>query len=329
MKNNRVHYIDIAKCILIICVIITHAEAFSRNAGINHLKWINDVRYFFNPFFMPAFFLITGLVSSFGKRTFFDEVFYNFKILMIPNFSLSVGIPISSYILRGGDYEVYLNVILDFCKTGGFWFLISLFFNKILFGILVRKFTNSIILLISLVCLFIGVILSNNNFTNILYYQNALILLPYLSIGYLLRDKINRYLNKYILLVAILISYSAVISICFITQYSLPVISQNVSIKTIEIPLFLLMATLGSFSCLIVSALIKFNKYMEYIGRETLVIYIFHMYFLIKIIQNIPTDCNINGYILGIGIIFVCLILCTISNILIVHTPLKIILGKF
>lgn len=66
-KRERIHYIDIAKGILIICVVITHTPAFAKTYGVDGFQWLESLRPLFNSYFMPAFFCITGFCTNFGK----------------------------------------------------------------------------------------------------------------------------------------------------------------------------------------------------------------------------------------------------------------------
>lgn len=85
VTKNRLDYIDLAKAILILMVMVGHIQNVCEQLSIKD-RLCQDIDYlenFWGPFFMPAFFFITGYCSSFGKRR---ETFIisNLKSLIIP-----------------------------------------------------------------------------------------------------------------------------------------------------------------------------------------------------------------------------------------------------
>lgn len=96
MKAKRLEFLDIAKGLLILMVIIGHFKVmaimcFSLNVPeINDFSAIND---FWISFFMPAFFVITGYCSSLIEilKHFYTKVleqycYQQFFFLLLPNF---------------------------------------------------------------------------------------------------------------------------------------------------------------------------------------------------------------------------------------------------
>lgn len=93
------HWLDVAKCLLIISVIVYHIPVFAEQNGVDGLGWMYNLRPLFKAYFMPTFFVITGFCSTFSATSFWQFVYKNFKLLMIPNFLIVVGTPVSSYLL--------------------------------------------------------------------------------------------------------------------------------------------------------------------------------------------------------------------------------------
>ena len=124
----RIPYLDIAKGLLIICVVITHTPAFAKQYGVSGLEWLETLRPMFNSYFMPAFFCITGYCTNFDKGTIFQFTKRKFKSLIVPNVMVSLGIPLVSLAVHGNhSLSAYRYTISDLLSTGGFWFLDSLF----------------------------------------------------------------------------------------------------------------------------------------------------------------------------------------------------------
>lgn len=185
MGKQRVEWIDVAKAMLITCVILTHLPAFAHQNGIRCFDWMEALRPWFNPYFMPAFFIITGYCSSMdgGFKTLAIK---NFKLLMIPNIIVSIGIPLSSMLLsRQTDLTVYATAICDsFLLNGGFWFLTSLFFGKLILWIICRV-TERIVyqILTCLGILVVGVACHDIGVGNFWFWQNTLIAVFFLGLG--------------------------------------------------------------------------------------------------------------------------------------------------
>lgn len=189
MRKQRVEWIDVAKAMLIICVILTHLPAFAHQNGMRCFEWMETLRPWFNPYFMPAFFIITGYCSSMegGFKAFAIK---NFKLLMIPNIIVSIGIPASSMLLsRQTDPTMYASMMCDsFLLNGGFWFLSSLFFGKLILWFVCRVTESSIGKTAScLGLLVIGVACHDLGISNFWYWQNTLIAVFFLSTGHAAR----------------------------------------------------------------------------------------------------------------------------------------------
>lgn len=326
------HWLDVAKCLLIISVIVYHIPVFAEQNGVEGLGWMYNLRPLFKAYFMPAFFVITGFCSTFVATSFWQFSYKNFKLLMIPNFLIEVGTPVSSYLLsRNTDVLVYVDALKAFFFSGGFWFLTSLFFGKIIYFSL-KHFFNSMILLglLSLSLLIVGVILHSVGVPNIWYFENTLSLIFFFWVG----QVICKYLDL-LFKVRNLVLFGAVYPVIIILYYILgkeePFITLHVSVEILEIPVFLTLAISGTLLCFLVSRWISKNRVLEYIGRETLTIYLFHMYFLLKLLPHLSSVIHkgIIGYATGVLLLFSTLVFCTIVNIVLNTKYLKWVLGKF
>ena len=70
MQKERLSYIDVAKGVLILFLLMGHALLFIRNEGVNDsfINGFQNIRIFlWTPYYMPAFFVITGFCSHFNK----------------------------------------------------------------------------------------------------------------------------------------------------------------------------------------------------------------------------------------------------------------------
>ena len=56
MKQERVHWVDIAKCLLIICVIVYHIPVFAEQNGVHGLEWMLWYETFISGLFYACIF---------------------------------------------------------------------------------------------------------------------------------------------------------------------------------------------------------------------------------------------------------------------------------
>lgn len=130
-------YIDVAKGILIIMVVVGHFENLSRlYYGIenSYIQAFNNVELLWVSWFMPAFFFFTGLCSSFNKP-FKDFFIANFKSIIIPGILITL-------LLKYTDNILSLNFALKawspgfknlLFRAGTGWFLPALFIAKVIY----------------------------------------------------------------------------------------------------------------------------------------------------------------------------------------------------
>lgn len=173
---GRIHYIDFAKGIGIILVILAHISYISDNT-----------RIFVVSFHMPLFFILSGMLIFIRKeseRSLRDTAINKFRRMMIPYFVYSfVGILIYIvyYLLTGrdGGFPTVLSDIVQTLTLYGFsvmWFLPAIFGAELLLIALIRKFrTLSKILAIVVILTVVSLILNKYlEAANALYGLNTL-----------------------------------------------------------------------------------------------------------------------------------------------------------
>ena len=118
MQKTRLHYVDIAKGLLILMVIIHHIpQYYLTNGHNNYLKYMDDNSFIYSSFFMASFFILSGYVSNFSKP-FIAFSIKNFKSLMVPSFAFTM---ISVWSRSPLDIlqPISLETILYMLKWGG------------------------------------------------------------------------------------------------------------------------------------------------------------------------------------------------------------------
>lgn len=270
--SSRIAYFDIAKGVLIILLVISHiASAEGRlsyeNPYFNNL--FNSFRLF-RTFYMPAFFVISGLCSSFRKppKPFFYGIL---RQLVIP--LLVFGI-ISSAL---DDVLIYHNgighaIIRFLTHFDTLWFLQALIVSKLILYFLLRHVGNvSYILVLSLLMMAFGVYLDGHEIgPNVFFYKHGLIAFFFLTLGALLRERPELF-EKLLKLSVVLFPLSTILSFKFYYAFAADIV---VSLRSI--PLFLFYSVTGSLFILFLARKIRESRFFEYWGRNSIVVYGLH-----------------------------------------------------
>lgn len=301
-KYKRIEYIDIAKGIGIILMVLGHS-----------LNQDSKLRTFIYLFHMPLFFLISGYFikkESFNniKQFFFKRV----KGLYLPFLKYSLifvmlnNIFVNLHIYNNIGYTKKYNII-EFIKAiinsflfrrvdyllGAFWFLYILFLAEMMFVLtgkvilkVIKKNQDVFIGIASFIYLFIGVILSIKEVN--LPERLNLIFVPifFIYLGYLYRiyEKSIKYNIK---------TFIACVIILFILTYKNAKV--EMAANTFSNPIiFILGALVGIYCVFYCSKLISMkNNYIKrfilYAGQNTIIIMALHLlsFKVINILQVI------------------------------------------
>lgn len=120
-KRERCHFIDVAKGILILLVVLHHQPMIDKENGIENtfLLCLGNASSYYNAFFMPAFFVITGYCTNFYSKSISHFFVHQVLSIMLPAFCL-------------GALSVWLHLIgegcadpIEYCKIGFKTFVIS------------------------------------------------------------------------------------------------------------------------------------------------------------------------------------------------------------
>lgn len=200
MAGRRIEYIDIAKGILILCLLYGHMVIELNLHGVDdavlHGMWKFVPVY--NSFFMPCFFLITGFCSTFSVP-FRRFLWKNVKTLLIPAVIITL---IGQY---GTDIfncrKLSFNHFLElggWLGNSGPWFILSLFISKMIYRAVsgLKGWQKASIVT---VFYFGGLVLDRFDFfPNYMWHRHAFILLPFLYIGDVLKTglpKVEKFLK--------------------------------------------------------------------------------------------------------------------------------------
>lgn len=315
--NKRINYIDIAKCFAIFFIVLGHIITYSTHCDQTIYKVICG-------FHVVLFFILSGYTFS-TNDNYIKFSINKFKRIMIPYFVWAL-LFLVPYMFFGKDIAntngVEANFTLDkmlfnilygngniqaLKQNTALWFLPALFSMEMIYYWLI-KFTNNkkhYIKILSLALLFIIAIVYNSYITFVFPWGiNTVIELGiFFYIGYLFRqyDLLNKKKIFNNISIVLLLGIGILISLTNIKVSA-------VNYRYGNLVLYIISGLSLSVVIMYISKLINKNKILEFIGKNTMSILIFHKLPIIlfqtriKFLSNMLKDSNI-FLELGIGII--------------------------
>lgn len=287
---------------------------------------VSKMNKVFTVFYMPAFFIISGYCSNFNKKTshFFKSMA---KSLLVPLISFSV--------IDNLFYSVALseNFFLRFYRWilegAGFWFLYALFIGKtFVFTLFKTKIEAKWILLVTFVLLTLGILLhSLGAGVNLFYYRHAMIASFWIAVGVYLKE------NNYFYLKSLKLSFKLYPFLAIMSLLIAPTFTAGINVNFFTIPLHLLYSFVGSMFLLALSRFIDTNRFFQFWGRNSLVVYGFHFPPLLVITAffwDIIQPSNLSTFICFLLLLYlteysVCWIIMKIFE----KKPFSVIVGSF
>lgn len=195
MKSERIEWIDVAKGIGALLVIIGHMV---RN------EMVNIVIYAFH---MPLFFFLSG-VTFYGKKGFKNFISKKFKAIIIPYliFSIPVFAYYCAWIIKDNTdvltsiFERFVGIFICWKQSpfyNGIWFLPCIFGTYIIAYFVFNYIKDKkLIFVIAVIAFALGQLLNHFEITLPLGFDTSLISFLFMAVGYLCKDLV-RMINKY------------------------------------------------------------------------------------------------------------------------------------
>lgn len=344
--NKRIDWIDAAKGYGILLVILGHLELgmFS--------EWIYT-------FHIPLFFFLSGYVFS-TKHNFFEFLKRKCKALLVPYFLMGLILIIFQvlfYHMPGENFFVdfftkFKDLIIQI-RCWDLWYIACLFWLNIFFYLIVKLFRKLYIILPIVIAIAIYGVYYYTNIRKGLFWNidACMIVVPFFFVGYAVKiivsksllknliDRINKnnaYINKVIqaliFIAALTINYTASVYSYSKTGLFIDIYNASLGYE----PMFYTAAFAGILFSIIFSIWLSL-KPIKYIGRNSLVYYIYHMDMMMPVFERIfPFDKYVTDYIgspafwmYKISEFVFLIITLTLINELVIKTKLKVILGNF
>lgn len=295
-KNpKRMPYIDIAKALLVMGVVYFHLYTILKDScGIYHpcFEWFLKSVDLYSPFFMPAFFMITGFCSNFNK-SFWDFLKSNTKSILLPMLTLNLLPCILSH---------NLAAFTQFVTLGGwlwgfsFWFLPALFLGKMLYWF-INRISPSIYVSLILVLLFSvlsPLVKEYNLWPNWWYNRSAMAMVSSIWFGHWL--KINKEMQSKVLVIgASVYIIGWILAKVLIVHLSFPGVNIDYTFR--ETFIYLLFSISGGCFILQISKWISRNFLLEYFGQGSLIVYCTHWFLAQHLGKYIAMVFQPNSYL--------------------------------
>lgn len=288
---NRLHHIDIAKGMLILCLLIAHFGIALKVNGVG-TQYFAPILYWqpvFSTFFMQCFFLITGYCSNLdlSSKAYFEKLL---KQLVVPYIFFGFANGVTGCLLMPDHFHSIFTSL---------WFLNALIFSKtIVWGLKQTIKNDRYIVLATLLFLILGVLLNDYNIgEDYLDIRKGLVATFFVALGHMLRDKpsLVNLLRKgwFIYPLAILVVY------ILHHQWDLPSEDGKFDVTLVQIPLFLALTILGSITTLTLARWIKECAFIEFFGRNSIIVYCLHFPYLCVISGQLLTRIAPTNYLAG------------------------------
>lgn len=328
--KSRDRSIDMAKGILIAMLIFHHIVDVCGQSDVSNIV-ISAMRSIQKQmivcYFMPAFFMITGICSNFNKP-FVPFVKNQIKSLLIP----AVSFILLFHIYQGDTIRQLGGTIMRLFLFGkDYWFLIALFEAKLLYWFLNKYVNNSKGIIVILLALsFTGSLLNTFDISqNFFMHRHVFDLTLYLGVGHLAKS----YYKKQKISVSCLIVFVAVLSVYTIADIKIPYVTYNFATPAPHWVSHVLLSISGSYLVLWLSRSIKVDALIEYMGKNSLAIFLMQWYTLFMFIEMAAQTlacCSIRESVavivsIFIGTIAIGLLVAYLGE----HTKFKYLMGKF
>ena len=333
--NKRLVYVDLCKGLLICAVIFGHVLLSQKTYATDKdftCEFIGDIkRFFFNSYYMPAFFLVTGFCSKFDIdfKSFFIKIF---KTIKIPAVTLTaVGLIIRKVGKGVTDPSSYLHLgLIHSWYESDLWFLDSLFLGKLAYWFIYRYIKSPTYrILVCITLFFLAFILGNVfHFKEYGRLWHTLYMILFIAIGH----QFKKYLtDKRITFLAIILYFSFIL-FNIVLNIKQPIITGDIIVGSDSILQLFILSISGSIGILGVCKYLKSNKLLEYCGRNSLVFYCMHIPFLMVVCQLyriIPTNNIFISVLTYSMFIITTFLFCHLCVVLFNTKYGKYLLGKF
>ena len=293
LGSKRISYIDVARGLLILSVVLHHNILSSYYSIPQHqnetINFLQEFQYYmWIPFFMPAFFVLTGYSSN------FDKPFKPF----ISSLVMAIGCPLFFFDIIPYNIETFQKLNLTdwlaqmpwtlqrFFRYSA-WFLRTFFVAKLLYWLINRyckEKVKNVICFLLFIFACIAVLLGHGE-----HGMHSLMALFYISVGKLCKQY-GVFEDFKIGNIAVLL-YIAITMVLFLLHRQSPYMTNEIIMSDAwDIFTLPILAISGSIGTMNIAKRINKNKILEYIGKYSLIIYCVHLLPYLGILFNLELE---------------------------------------
>ena len=298
VSNKRITYYDIAKGFLIIGVIFYHCanNVADKNSITKGFQLILSVALI--PFFMIGFFFISGLCTNLNKSL-SSYICKSIRTMIFPTYVITIGMMWYPFEHVPNNYGLNMTNLIWYCN--GAWFIASMLTCRLLLWVIKHTFKNKFWIEIPIVIAFlmIGTFLVQNKIVhnetnNWFYYCQSMLLFPFFYFGYHFKKGIQCLKRK--TLCILMMFYAIFLFSVYYMYHSIPIVTHYLSLNFKNFLWYVLLGLLGSV-CLvgICKLYVKKKPVMEYVGKNSLILYLVHGQILQYITLCLQFNSNRNS----------------------------------
>lgn len=320
MDLKRIEYIDIAKGIGIILVVIGHTINGFSLPGM----WIWS-------FHMPLFFIISGLCfDATRNRLFLPFVIKKLRTLLFPLLVFSILMVLLKSLIFPETFK--LSILKHNFPDVAYWFVLILFLSEILFFCINKIGNRHYCMALLFISLFMGQILYINNISFSYSLGSVFVCTFFYGFANIFRRTIFLFLNK------VETNYKNIIAsaiLLFIPMVSVYFVNNTIDLRLNRIPepiaYHILIAFVGGGSILLLSKLLSkvdfIKDVMIYIGKNSLIILLLHMFYISLSTEFISPLISSRMLYKIIELCFTGILLFLSINV--INNRMKWVIGKF
>lgn len=324
VQVKRIEWVDIVKYVCIIMVMLSHLETRTE-------IW----EAFYTPFFLSAFFFTAGYVYR-PKSNFKVFIYKKFRQLFIPWLLFSIFDIVLSQVISFNAHESLLKELKwNFLQIRGqgdqIWFIAALFVAFIPFYFVIQryeeirqkineKYSYKSVKIIGLAWIlsFVSILYTKFVPENIFPWNSTALpwhieymfqAMFYMILGYVFHCNMESRFDKYNTIKIrkiVLIIYLILVLVPFLGKVQIPVI--------LDIIYQYLVSIVGIFGLIMMAKVIKSNKYINYVGQNTLIYFALHGK-AYSIIQTLFRKFMLNFYAMILSSTFGSSIFCFILSL--------------
>lgn len=338
VERQRIGYIDTAKGILILFLLFGHLRVLAKLEGLDDpvLRVMGAGMGAYRPFFMQAFFLISGFCSTF-LTGFWPFLLKNLKTLLLP----AVLLDLLAYGIMAATgnadqpFAAHLAGFSSWLSTGGPWFIFALFWAKILLWGICRLPRAYQIVLVAFLYL-LGLALNHFDWVdNYLWHRHALLALPFLYGGFLLKGHFEQ-LQKY-LLPAGLIGVVLIVAqnlLAYFTDFTVPASDLYIDLDFTNFPLQFVNVAGGTALVLWLAQKLTKIRTLSLLGQGSLLAYLMNSTVQVLVLRLLmplyPAGSLAGCLCFHVAAYVLCVAgICVLIWLIYKHRGLSWIVGKF